>query len=658
VGLHGRWSRRDDLTSDLPLSAPPKTCYDCAAGRGLHSPVAPALDRPAVTGALFGALLIGTFFIYLPGLQGPLLLDDGINIPRTVVSSLDWGEIRNHIFWDASLNGFSRSLTNLSFALSQLFSGLGPYAIKYQNTLLHLLNGALVFWLSFLVLSVGAADRRRTDMLALAITAIWLLHPLQVSTVLYAVQRLVLLSSLFVLLALLVYVKGRIWGFRRPFAAFLVTGGGVVLFGILGILSKESAALLPLYLLAVELFFFRFRAGSPVQKLLLQVLLGLLIALPVLIGLFYLGTHLGSFLATYANRPFTLEERLLSEVHALALYVKLFFVPIPSGMSLFHDDFPIQRDLDPTTAGLAIAYVGLIGAALLLRSNFPGIGFAILWFFIAHALESTIMALELVFEHRNYLAILGLSFVLVLAAARLLATPGLRRTAPALMLALVSLLAFNTAARAFVWGNGELLLRTEYGQHPDSPRILSSLYSLELRRGNKEEARRYLHEARRLEPDSPLHMVQELHTYCTDGGYPPGMALETRELIARTPRTSGLFWALDALTADYLSGRCDGLGYHIVLDLVSAYSRNPDLPTSRVRLLALILHGRLLVDARRWATAEEVYSNALDLAERDPGAYHNLIVNELARPFLESGNIDGLARLLARVAAPAAESPQ
>ncbi len=136
------------------------------------------------------------------------------------------------------------------------------------------------------------------------------------------------------------------------------------------------------------------------------------------------------------------------------------------------------------------------------------------------------------------------------------------------------------------------------------------------------------------------------------------MERETRRRIEREPRASGLFGSLNSLTTSYLAGQCQGVGYNVVYDLVHAYANTDVIPSSRIRLLTLILQGRLLVDQKRWTEAESIYSRALDLAESDPGAYVNLTVNELARPFLESGNINGLARLLQKVAKPPPEDTE
>jgi hypothetical protein len=61
----------------------------------------------------------------------------------------------------------------------------------------------------------------------------------------------------------------------------------------------------------------------------------------------------------------------------------------------------------------------LIGVAWWLRRRAPLVTLGILWFFLAHALTSNVVSLDLVFEHRNYLATFGILLALA-DGARLL----------------------------------------------------------------------------------------------------------------------------------------------------------------------------------------------------------------------------------------------
>ena len=71
-------------------------------------------------------------------------------------------------------------------------------------------------------------------------------------------------------------------------------------------------------------------------------------------------------------------------------------------MSIYHDDYRVAG-LNAVTF-VQIAGIGvLIAAAIYLRSRLPVVSFAIAWFVASHLLESTVINLELYFEHRNYL---------------------------------------------------------------------------------------------------------------------------------------------------------------------------------------------------------------------------------------------------------------
>ncbi len=141
-------------------------------------------------------------------------------------------------------HGFSasRAIPRLSFAVTQFWSGPdASYRLKQQNLLLHLINGrgllaGLAAWPAATARreSSGRSDGRalsRTSLVALAVATVWLLHPLQVSTVLYVTQRFVLTAALFMLAALICYVQGRMLMQTRPVAGMLVVLLGVGLFG-------------------------------------------------------------------------------------------------------------------------------------------------------------------------------------------------------------------------------------------------------------------------------------------------------------------------------------------------------------------------------------------------------------------------------------------
>jgi hypothetical protein len=194
------------------------------------------------------------------------------------------------------------------------------------------------------------------------------------------------------------------------------------------------------------------------------------IALPLIAGLAYLLTHPG--MLGYQGRPFTLDERLLTQPRVLWLYLRWLFIPDISAFGLFHDDIPVSTGFlsPPSTILAIIALVALLVAAIAYRRKAPFFSFAVLFFLANHLLESSIIPLEMVFEHRNYLASLGpllfLAYVVTIASARMNVRP-LAMVLGALLLASYT---FVTYVRVDNWSSYESFIFSSAENHPDSPR--------------------------------------------------------------------------------------------------------------------------------------------------------------------------------------------
>jgi hypothetical protein len=134
---------------------------------------------------VMAATLLLAFAAYRPALDGPFLLDDTPSLFPYATDNLAWEEISETVL-TGRFGGFSRSLTKITFVLTHFTSGRDPFAFKYQNLMLHLINALLVFWLvSLLIQAVQRKDSLNEVNLWPGVLAasLWLLHPLQVSTV-------------------------------------------------------------------------------------------------------------------------------------------------------------------------------------------------------------------------------------------------------------------------------------------------------------------------------------------------------------------------------------------------------------------------------------------------------------------------------------------
>lgn len=429
--------------------------------------------RPAAIAVLAIVVLVATAFVYVPGLAGPFLFDDHVHITQNrwvKIDSLGWADLARA--WDSSFLEFpaNRPLAQLSFGVNHALSGLDSFAFKATNLVIHLLCGAAVFWISRLVMRLvppGRDDERLASAVALFAAAFWLLHPIHVSTVLYTVQRMAQLSTLASLLAIGCYLVAR----RR--IADGQSGLGLLLavpvIAAVGFLGKENTVLVPVFLLVAELTVLR-GLGSAQSTRLINAVRVLYIAVPLAAGLVYLVTHPG--LLNYGIRPFTLEERVLTEARVLWLYLRWLLIPDVSAFGLFHDDIALSRGLlqPPTTALAIAAHLLVLAAAWRWRVQRSLLAFGILFFYAAHLLESTVLPLEPVFEHRNYLAAVGPLLLLAYAIVVGGSSVGRRR----LVLALGSLLlvAHGAAAtsRVLTWTSYDRFVLDGVRHHPESAR--------------------------------------------------------------------------------------------------------------------------------------------------------------------------------------------
>ncbi|NNL41872.1 MAG: tetratricopeptide repeat protein, partial [Desulfobacterales bacterium] len=217
----------------------------------------------------------------------------------------------------------------------------------------------------------------------------------------YIVQRMASLAAMFYILGIYFFIKARVIDSLTSRIFFIV---GCVFSFILAIGSKENTVMLPVTLILVEIIFFQDLDSKKTRRLIFGVsaATGLLV---VLLGIFLFmkGDPL-FFLKGYDDRPFSLAQRMMTEPRIVINYLSQIFYPIPSRLSIEHDVILSTSLFTPwTTLPAIISILLLIGTGCWLIKKRPLIAFAILFFFLNHVVESSIIPLELIFEHRNYL---------------------------------------------------------------------------------------------------------------------------------------------------------------------------------------------------------------------------------------------------------------
>lgn len=436
-------------------------------------------------------IIIATASSYSPGLRGPFVLDDQANItfnPDVAITDLEPKSLLRAALSNES-GPLKRVLPALTFGVNHYMAGgfKDPFVYKVTNLLIHLANAGLVYWLSLLLVNQLARrnppiPQRLQFWLPVLVAAAWALDPIQLTSVLYVVQRMSSLSALFVFAGLIAFVYGRLRLQDGRRHGYLLMTLGLVAGLLLGLMSKENAALLPLLAGVVELVFFQGSTATPSERGRLRLYYGSIIFLPGMVLLLWLAFHPEVILGFYKWRDFTLVERLLTEARVLWFYVGLILVPRIGAFGMYHDDIAISTGLlTPwTTLPAVLALIAVTVTAVASYRRYPMFSFAVLWFLVAHSMESSFIALEIAHEHRNYVPSFGIMMGCTYGLAMVSQKLRQPRVGVALLFCYVAVLGFVTFSRAHTWSSSDRVIETTARNHPrsaSSQYMLAELYA-------------------------------------------------------------------------------------------------------------------------------------------------------------------------------------
>ena len=446
-------------------------------------------DRLTILTLVFvAAALAITFSAYFPGLSGPLFFDDLPQLQPLIDQSADEPGILVTSYLSSSSGPFGRPVAMATFIGSAIAHGPDTWWWKYDNVMLHLVCGLLVFWCTALLFAqVTRAADAKPWLAGGIVAALWLLHPLHVSSVLFTVQRMTELSTLFVLAGLISYIKGRQRLIAGDLKGWLPVAIAFLVFFPLSVLSKESALLFPVFCGLLELIVFRFEASQSDARR-LKIFHGVLAGFYVL-GVAYVLLNFSSLiLDAYVVREFSLLERIYTEFRVMVLYLSQLVLPAQGKMGFFHDDIQFSTSLlQPVTTLLSAALLaGLVSVAVILRQRLPLFTFGVAFFLVAHALESSIFALELMFEHRNYLPSYGIA--VAIAAVVPVVISNSRGVIAVVALCLVGF-SFLTWQRSLTWSTPATMYEFMYRVHPESSRLNLAFANFQAQSQNYEQAR-------------------------------------------------------------------------------------------------------------------------------------------------------------------------
>jgi hypothetical protein len=226
---------------------------------------------------------------------------------------------------------------------------------------------------------------------------------MQTQAVTYIVQRMTSLAGMFYIMSLTFYLKARTSGDTRWKAVFFLVS--LIAF-LLGMVSKENVILLlPTIGLVELLLFHKTRTDSPRRTgLILTGIAGAACVIGFLWALLANGDVFSTIFSGYDHRPFTLWQRLLTESRVIIIYLSLLLYPMPDRLSIAHGLGISTSMVNPvSTLASLLLIAGIVGSLIVVAKKYPLISFSFLFFLVNHLLESTVLPLELVYEHRNYI---------------------------------------------------------------------------------------------------------------------------------------------------------------------------------------------------------------------------------------------------------------
>ena len=585
-------------------------------------------------------ILLLTGILYYPALDSIFILDDSANL-RDLAFIHDRGWL--YYLLGGSSGPSGRPLSLLTFALQAASWPDSPFAFKCVNLLIHLLNGGLVYTLTLLLGGLLFPDQKHRQLLALLVSLIWLLHPIHVNTVLYTVQRMTLLSALFSLIAIYSVLKFCLpAGVERHSVKLPVLV--LCLYGPMlpAILSKETGFLIPLYILSVMM-----TVGiRGCQKIENRTTVLTILLFPVVVCLIYL-VFFKNLQAIYSIRPYTMGERLLTECNVLVDYLLQIIIPASHEFSLFHDDYTVATGLltPPRTLFSFLLIAGLVISAISLRRKYPVYSLALLWFFSGHLLESTVIGLELYYEHRNYVPMYGI--VLCLAWCLIAVS---RRVQQRYVVAIITVWCIatmlTTASGLELWKNPYLQAREWSTNHPQSRRALGHYWNMSLVYGAEGKPGSVYHEFRRQFPQEVYPVIKQVVNAACYGDesitIDESFWEEARQLAQSTRRADlSVVSGYEDLMYRFSIGMCDTGYLQQLIYLNDDLLKNPNVRHLRKRLLdintTLSYH---ISDYDRAVYYIEQNSNHAT----DPG----LLVSR-AEITLAAGNKAGARRLVTRI---------
>jgi tetratricopeptide (TPR) repeat protein len=418
-----------------------------------------------------------------------------------------------------------------------------------------------------------------------------------------------MLATLFTFAGLLGYLHGRSMLSINHVAAYLWMSLSLILGTLLATFSKENGALLPILAFCLEITVLRKNRPTPDKR---WVIVFLWMPLILIAAYFMYGLLSGNIQSSYSRRTFSMLERVLTQPRILLDYLYYWLIPHIASPGLLTQDFPISKSLfDPATTLPSILFIiSALFSALWLRKKFPYYSLAILFYFTGHIIESTLIPLEMYFEHRNYLPAAFLLLPITTGLAKHLETKPLRITITILVIVIP---AFLTSARANIWTSEESLAYHWAEIHPESQRAMRHAALVAEKNGKYALALEFIEKARGSLAEK---VAVELHWFTLNCRVRPMRVEEKQETLRKMRDSYFSFrsYKLISSTIEFIaSGHCMDVDIKFAHQLIEALRRNTTAQNSAgARFQLYMIEGNLYLLKKDYTKAIELFRRSLD----------------------------------------------
>jgi tetratricopeptide (TPR) repeat protein len=438
--------------------------------------------------ALFFLALI-LVLIYSNSFNASWQLDDRTNILDNRglhITNLQPGSLMRTFFTSPDSGGtitnrLYRPIPCLTFAINWYLGKDRVLGYHVVNIVVHILTAYFLFLTIFNILkspNLRNHYQEKEHFIAFLTALLWAINPVQVQAVTYIVQRMASMAAMFYILSIYFYLKTR--QNKYPLGRIFLLLGCVASF-LLALGSKQNTATLPLAVILIEMICFQDLSLPRKQIVIWGASIVIGISIVVFGGWLFIPGSSFSVLDGFQGRPFSLYERLLTEPRIVLFYLSLFFYPLPVRLSIEHDIVVSTSLFQPwTTLPAILFHLVLIGIGFSQIKKRPLWALAILFFYLNHVIESTIIPLELIFEHRNYLPSAFLLLPFVAGFSRLMEyykqkNSTLRSALAGFLILLIIVIGAGTYIRNMAWATEKSLWEDAMHKAPNSHRPLHNL---------------------------------------------------------------------------------------------------------------------------------------------------------------------------------------